>query len=692
MRSHRGGRAAIVAALVLSFGAGSHLSAGRTLAVPPTATSLHFYNLYPTVVVNTQYVIQVYTAQTVDGGTIEVKIDGSTLDTKAVAVGGFTEFPWTPNTKKAYTVQAFYSGTAAFAASQTNQESITVIPPLPTSVVVTGTPNPVQRNADIVLTTTITPNPGAGNVEWWDATTESQKVATTAVDPATGQATWTTSFATQGQKSIFAKWVGNANWSPRTSDDFFHPNVLGDGITVTVTIPGTPLLAGDVTANVTLSPNPGTGVLEWAMCQFCQETEVAVDADGTTSIDLGTFTNVTSYTVYVRYPQNGNWAEATGQGTFEIWNPTTTGLVTDRTTAYVGELPVKLTATVTMPALSAFDSAQGTVTFLDDVGGSVVELGPVTINPYTRQAVFSSSNLRVGTHTITAEYGGMQWFRGSTSSPVTVVVGSDTAVHATFAPSLATFYPVKDGFKDIVKLGGVLSEKATVTIRAYNSAGTLKRTWSLGTRNPSAYSVAWDGKTAAGSALPAGSYTIKASFKDVKGHTRVISGKTAISLRQVVWKSVSVLRYADTGTYYVGEFGGNIYYSPDYARGRILDSGEMIRDCEDCGFAAGNFVFTVVSTNALAYRNLFLEFRGHDFTDREHPGSHALVDPRTGDLALINGNYPIADPDVHWGIPFTSAFIDANHHVSAWIYMEQRWGDAYDLNWLKLTYQYAVWK
>ena len=515
------------------------------------------------------------------------------------------------------------------------------------------------------------------------------QVATTAVD-GTGKATWTTSFATPGTKSIFAKWVGNDSYSPRTSDDFLHVTVLGDGITVSVSIPGTPLPAGNVTANVTLTPNPGTGVLRWAMCQFCSETEVAVDADGTTSIDLGTFTNVTSYTVYVRYPENGNWAEATGQGQFEIWNPTTTGLVTDRTTAYVGELPVKLTATVA--GFEQFFAADGTITFLDDVGGNVVELGPVDINPYTYQATFSSSSLRVGTHTIRARYDSMPWYLGSTSSPVTVVVGADTAVHATFAPSLATFYPVKDGFKDIVLLGGVLSEKATVSVKVFNSAGTLKRSWSLGTLNPGAYKVTWNGKTASGTALPAGTCTARATFKDTKGHTRTITGKTTISLRQVVWKSVAVLKYAQSGTYYVSEFGGAIYYSPDYPKGRILDSGEMIRDCEDCGFAAGNFVFTVVSTGALAYRSLYIEFKGHEFTDREHPGSHALVDPRTGDLALINGNYPIDDPDVHWGIPFTSAFIDANHHVDAWIYMDQAWGDAYDLNWLRLTYQYAVWK
>jgi hypothetical protein len=678
-------RAALVAVLLASLGLGAHVSAGPAAATPPTPTAVYIYNPPSTWVVNQQMTVQTWVSATVDGGTIELRIDGTSYDTKPVAQAGWTEFVWTPDTKKAYTLQVFYSGTSSFAASESAVASITVIAPYPNSPTVTGTPNPVQRNQDIDLTATVTPIPGTGNIEWRNSDNEVIGTTPVGVD---GKSTLATSFDTAGVVGIWAKWMGNDNYSPRAMDSPYHLTVLGDSIVLDVSVPGAPLPPGDVVASVTLTPNPGTGVLQWRPCEYCADAgEVAVDPSGTTSIDLGTL-SVNSYALWVRYPPTGDWAEANGHTFFSVWNATSTTIATDRSTAYVGELPVKLTGTVaglTYPA-------GGTITFLDDVGGSVVQLGPVAIDPYGFTATFSSNSLRVGTHSITARYDGSDGWLASTSSPVVVVVAADSSVHATFAPSLSKFYPHNDGFKDKVKLGGVLSERASVTIRVYNSGGTLKRSWSLGTRNAGSYSATWNGKTSGGTALPAGTYTAKATIKDTHGHSRTLSGKTTISWRQVTWKSVSVLRYANSGSYYVGDFGGWLYLSPDYPKGIILDSGEMLRDCEDCGFAAGELVFTVRSTDVLALRKLYIEMRGHDFSDREHPGSHGLIDPRTGHLALINGNYPVDDPNVHWGIPFTSGYIDSSHHVHAWIWMDQAWGDAYDLAWLRLTYQYAVWK
>lgn len=269
---------------------------------------------------------------------------------------------------------------------------------------------------------------------------------------------------------------------------------------------------------------------------------------------------------------------------------------------------------------------------------------------------------------------------------------ADTAVHATLTAPASKFYPYKDGYKDTLKIGGVLSERTTVTVRIYSSGGTLKRTYSLGTLNPGAWSTSWNGRTAAGTAVAAATYTIKVTFKDVKLHTKTSSATSTVSWRKVSWKSVTVTKYAQAGTYYVGVNGGAIYYSPDYPKGRILDSGEMIRDCTNCGFAAGQFWFQLVnSTTVLAYRKLYLETRGHGFTDREHTGNAAIVNPATDELALQR---PLPEYDVVGttsGIPFTSSYLDATKRLEAWIWMEQSWGDAWDANYLMLTYQYAVW-
>jgi hypothetical protein len=463
-------------------------------------------------------------------------------------------------------------------------------------------------------------------------------------------------------------------------------DVSGDGVTVAVSVAGSPLPPGPVSANVTLTPNPGAGSLRWKICSSCGETEVPVDADGTTAVALGTLP-VDNYTLYVEYLGSGNFGPGSGQTTFKVADNSTTTLVTDRTTAYRGELPVKLTATVS----SIQDVTGGTVTFFDNVGGNVVQLGPVAVNPTTHTAVYASSSLRLGSHSVTAKYNGQDLIRVSTSSAVSFTVLADTAVHATFAPSASKFYAAKDGYKDTVSLSGVLSERASVTIKAINSAGTTKRTWSLGTLNPGAFGPSWNGRTASGTKLPAGAYTVKAKFKDTQGFEKTITASVTLSWREVDWKTVTVTKYGEVGSYFIGEFGGAIYFSPDYPRGRILDSGEMIRDCEDCGLAAGQFVFSLVTTNALDYRKLFLEVRGHGFTDRENTGSTSLVNPATDEFGLTMGN-PMFDEDgATHGLPFTKTYLSSTKKVEAWTWMTQAWGDAYDLKFLRLTYQYAVW-
>ena len=131
-------------------------------------------------------------------------------------------------------------------------------------------------------------------------------------------------------------------------------------------------------------------------------------------------------------------------------------------------------------------------------------------------------------------------------------------------------------------------------------------------------------------------------------------------------------------------------YSLDYPHGRILDSGAMIRDCTSCGWAGGRFVFAV-KADVLEYRSMFMQIRGHGFTDREHPGSASLVNPATGLFELTNANCDYDQPGVTCGIPFTSRYVSSTGRVVAWVWMTQAWGDAYDLYYLRLTYQYAVW-
>jgi hypothetical protein len=362
-------------------------------------------------------------------------------------------------------------------------------------------------------------------------------------------------------------------------------------------------------------------------------------------------------------------------------------LTANRSTAYAGELPVVLTATV-----ATSDGVPSTVTFLDDVGGSIVELGPVAIDQGTGMASISSSALRLGAHTITARYDGSTWTLPALSTPVNVNVLADTAVHAAFTSSLMKFYPYKDRIKDTVKLSGTLDETASVTIRVYNGSNVRKRTWSLGTLNPGRYSVTWNGKTSGGSRLPAGTYTVKASFKDTLGHRRTIARSVTISWREATWKTGSVItKYGDQFAYYADAAEGRLFQSPDYGRGRTMDAGEMVRDCDPCAFIYGVRSFQLNSAG-IAYRKVYATLYGHGYTDREHPGTGSVVNPKTGAWEHETPLPEYMQSGVTYNIVIPASYVNSTDRVKVVLFMTQKWGDAWDVHALKLHYQYAVWK
>lgn len=620
-----------------------------------------------------------------DGGIVELKVDGSTV-ASTTFVENVILLTWVPPANGTYDIQAFYGGTATFSASQSDVIEATFISPPATSVTIEASDDPVIVNDDVTFTATVDPNPGSGEIQWYLG---GIPTTTTDVDEG-GTSSWTTSFSTIGMKEVKARFTGNELFEARDSQPFmFFVNLIP--VTLSLSLPGGPFAPGLVEGEVTIDPIPETGVLTWALCQSCSGTEIAIDPSGTTELSIGPFDSG-DYQVFVNYQATGDYSSATDSEWIEVYDASTTDLVADRATAYQGELPVKLTATVA----SAGPVQTGTVTFFDDVGGVVVQLGPVSINSSTKQAILSSSSLRVGAHSVTAKYNGqggvLDGILPSTSDPVTFTVKPDTSVHATFASSAAKFYAAKDGYFDTVNLGGTLDEQARVAIKIFNGAGTLKRTWKLGSENPGAYGVTWNGKTASGAKLAAGKYRVKAVIEDTKGHKTTFTATTILSWREVVWKTVTVRKNGNSGTFFVGEFGGAIYLSPYYAKGILLDSGEMIEGCDECGFAAGRYRFNVVTSNVLAYRKTWIEIRGHGFVDREHTGRTYVLDPATDALGewTWNPEYDISG-QTH-NLLFGSDYIDENGRIEAWVWMTQAFGDAFDLKYLKLNYQYAVWK
>jgi hypothetical protein len=252
-------------------------------------------------------------------------------------------------------------------------------------------------------------------------------------------------------------------------------------------------------------------------------------------------------------------------------------------------------------------------------GPTPVVLGTATVDEtdaYGMAAVLTLRMPTVGIRRIEAAYGGNATYAPVASNVVEVTVSADTTVNASgVGVSYATFYPYKDGYRDTVAIRGTPGEPVSVTITIKNSLKKKVRAWSLPTRT-AAWSVAWNGKTAAGTKLPAGKYTVIQGVRDRLGHVRSWTSYVTISTKRLYWYSSSITKYADTGTFaWDGTYAGG-YYSNRYARGVILDGGSCEYDWEYdeevCDVAVGAHRFTLPA--ATSYAGIKLSVLGHSLS------------------------------------------------------------------------------
>lgn len=123
-----------------------------------------------------------------------------------------------------------------------------------------------------------------------------------------------------------------------------------------------------------------------------------------------------SHTVTYHSVDKASNVETTKTVAFAIKAWTTTTLASSSNPSTHGTA-ITFTATV-LPRYSVTSAPSGTVTFQD---GSTV-LGTGTINTTTHQATFTTSGLAVGTHSITAVYGGAAYYYAGASTALSQVV------------------------------------------------------------------------------------------------------------------------------------------------------------------------------------------------------------------------------------------------------------------------------
>lgn len=296
-------------------------------------------------------------------------------------------------------VQATYPGDANYQSSTSAVTSLTASP-VATSVALTSAPASVVYGSSATLTAGVSAATGVptGAVTFFNG---GVPIGSATLD-GTGHASLTTTALALGAHAITASYGGTCPWSASTSA-VLTVQVAKAALSVSV-------------ANATRSygtVNPVfTGTISGLVGQDTVTVTYATTA--TASSPAGTY----PITASVGGADAATYAVAVTSGTLTI-NKAASSLA-----LAVGPNPALARSSIsfTAQAMSSTTGAPtGTVTFSE---GSTV-LGTATLNA-SRQASYSTANLSVGVHSVTASYNGDQNFLGGVSSAASETVGDYT--------------------------------------------------------------------------------------------------------------------------------------------------------------------------------------------------------------------------------------------------------------------------
>lgn len=405
----------------------------------------------------------------------------------------------------AHSITANYAGDANLLAS-TSAVFAQTVNPAAVSPTIALSSYSTTYGQSITMTSNVRPAFGGtptGTVTFWLNSTTS--LGTGPLVNGTAQAT--TTAVPAGSRSIYATYNGDTNFASGSS----FPTQLTVSQATTTTAAGADINPANygqtVTLSATVQSSGGT------------PTGTVTFLDGSTTLGTTTLTNgaaqlpvsnfaAGSHPITAKFSGDANFSGGTSSVLTETVNPvaTTTAVTSSLNPATAGQ-PITLTATVQAGGLSV----SGSVSFLD---GSTT-LGAATLS--SNSAQISISSLSVGSHSITAVYGGSVDFASSTSAALAQTINTittTTAVSSSVNPALA---------------GQTVTFTATVQPGAGNSAsGTV--TFMDGSTTLGTASVASNSAQISVSTLVVGTHAITAAYSG----NATFSGSTSSALTETV--------------------------------------------------------------------------------------------------------------------------------------------------------------
>ncbi len=272
----------------------------------------------------------------------------------------------------------------------------------------TSSPNPSSHGQTVNFTATVMGLNPIGTVTFKDGVATLGSV-TLPLD-GTGTAMFSTSSLNVGTHNVTATYGGDAGNGPSASQVVTQAVTINASATTLTLMPSTSTVGQSIalTATVTGSNPTGTVTFKDGAATLATAMLMAGSATFSTSTLI-----VGSHAISASYGGDANNDPSTSATVTETVNAatSTTSLAVTPTTVTDGQ-------SVTMTAIVTGASPNGTVTFKD----GTLSLGTATL--VAGSAAFSTSILSVGSHALTAEYGGDGNNGPSTSAAVTVIVNA----------------------------------------------------------------------------------------------------------------------------------------------------------------------------------------------------------------------------------------------------------------------------
>jgi hypothetical protein len=413
-------------------------------------------------------------------GTVTFKDGSTTLGTGTLS-GGKATFSTSTLTAGSHSITASYGGATNYNSSTSSTLTQTVNK-VSTTVTLSSSANPSTYGSSVKFTATVTPSTCTGTVTFFDGSTS---LGTGALS--SGKATFSTSTLTAGSHSITASYGGDSNCNTSTSS-VLTQTVNKANSTTTLASSLNPSAYGlSVTFTATVSSTTATGTVTFK--------------DGTTTLGTGNVTSgkatftistltIGSHSITGVYSGDSNYNTSTSSKLTQTVKQGSSATVSSSTNPAPSSAPVTFTAIVSPSA------ATGTVTFMD---GST-SLGTGTLSGGV--ASFTTSSLAVGSHSITAVYGGDNNYVGSTSPVLTQSIRTLSSISLT-----PTNVSVPVGATQQFTATGTFSDTSTGNI-------TASATWTS-----SATTVATISTVGIATILDEGPTTIQAAVGSVNSST-----------------------------------------------------------------------------------------------------------------------------------------------------------------------------